>query len=101
MCRRGDIILVEKYKSQGVDVSHHSFVVIDDKDGQIKGLNYDIVALAMSSFKDEKQKEKKLSYPGNFPITANEENVDGGNKRDGYIKADQFYFFDKKSSLMS
>ena len=96
MCKRGDIILVNKYVSQGNDVSRHSFIVFDDKNGTIKGLNYDMVTLVLSSFKDDEQKERKLRYPGNFPITADDVDVIDGNEKEGYIKADQFYFFDKE-----
>lgn len=40
MCKVRDIILVEKYKDRGIDLSRHSFVVIDDEDGEISGIPY-------------------------------------------------------------
>lgn len=96
MCKKRDIILVEKFKSQGKDVGKHSFVVIEDNGGEIKGLSFDLICNVMSSFKSKEQKAKKLSYPGNYPVIASEVNVPGGNQKDGYIKADQFYYFDKR-----
>lgn len=50
----------------------------------------------MSSFKDEEHKKRKMSYPGNFPITYEDLDV-SGNKKEGYIKADQLYYFNKDS----
>ena len=38
MCQIGDIILVQKYKDRGQDLSRHSFVVISDENGEIQGL---------------------------------------------------------------
>lgn len=98
MCKQGDIILVYEYKSQGNEIDKHSFVVIDDENGTIEGLSYDMICNVFSSFKGEKQKQKKLSYPGNFPIDTDDTYVKNGNDRKGYIKADQFYYF-KKSNL--
>jgi hypothetical protein len=37
MCKIGDIIVVQKYKSDGIELSKHSFVVIEDNGGDIKG----------------------------------------------------------------
>ena len=95
MCKAGDIIVVQKYKSHGRDVSRHSFVVIDDQGGEIQGLSFDFASLVMSSFKDEEQKARKMKYPGNFPIVAEDLDVCGGNDKSGYIKAEQFYYFNK------
>lgn len=95
MCKVRDIILIEKYKSQGKEISKHSFVVIEDNSGEIQSLPYDFVCNVLSSFKNEDQKRKKLKFPGNFSVTGREAVVDGGNKKDGYIKADQFYYFNK------
>lgn len=58
--------------------------------------NYDIICNVMSSFKNEEQRRKKLSYPGNFPITHNDSAVINGNEKDGYIKAEQLYYFNKE-----
>lgn len=95
MCKVRDIILIEKYKSQGKEISKHSFVVIEDNSGEIQSLPYDFVCNVLSSFKNEDQKRKKLKFPGNFSVTGKEAVVNGGNKKDGYIKADQFYYFNK------
>ena len=96
MCKKRDIILVDEFRSQGRTVSMHPFVVLEDEAGQIKGLPFDLICNVFSSFKSPEQKARKLSYPGNFPITAEQTNVPGGNQKEGYIKADQLYFFKKE-----
>jgi hypothetical protein len=93
MCNVGDIILIDKYVHNGHEISKHTFVVMDVDNGEIQGLDYDIIGNVMSSFKDEGQKKKKLSFPGNFPILHSEQNVQNSNKKDGYIKAEQLYYF--------
>jgi hypothetical protein len=89
----GDIILIANYKDGDINLSKHSFVVIEAEGGQIQGLEYDVICNVLSSFKDEEQRKKKLGYPGNFEISHEDRNVPGGNDKDGYIKAEQFYFF--------
>ena len=95
MCQIGDIIIINQYKDKDSIISKHSFVVIDDENGTIQGLPYDFVANALSSFKNPKQKKRKLSYPGNFAITSNDTVTNPHNNKDGYIKADQLYYFAK------
>lgn len=96
MCKKGDIILVNEYQDGDKLLTRHSFVVIDDEGGRVCGLNYDLVALVMSSFKDEQQRARKMKYPGNFEITAADEKMQSwAHGKDGYIKAEQFYYFDK------
>lgn len=68
---------------------------MDDENGTIQGLSYDFVANVLSSFKDENQKQRKLSYPGNFAIMSNDTVTNPHNNKDGYIKADQLYYFAK------
>ena len=97
MCQKGDIILVKGYAHEGVTISSHPFVVLSDEAGQVCGLDFDLIALAMSSFKNEDQKRRKLSYPGNFPVSASEKNMNGMVSKDAYIKAEQFFYFDKAS----
>lgn len=96
MCKVGDIIIVKKYKDNGVNLNKHSFVILDDEGGEIQGLSYDLVCNVMSSFKDEKQKKKKLKYPGNFPISHNDTKTNPDDGKDGYIKSEQFYYFNKE-----
>lgn len=97
MCKIGDIIVVYRYKDGNKTLPTHSFVVLDDNNGQIQGIDFDFVGLVMSSFKDEEQKKRKLSYPGNFPITPEDQDIyDGDNRESGYIKAEQFYYFNKE-----
>jgi hypothetical protein len=95
MCKTGDIILVKKYKDGNKLLNKHSFVVISDENGEIEGLSYDLICNVLSSFKTEEQKQRKLSYSGNFPI-ANEDTVTiPDNGKDGYLKTDQLYYFKK------
>lgn len=97
MCKLGDIIIVEKYiGSDGKEVSKHSFVVINDEKDKIGGLNYDFVANVMLSFHNAEHKKKKLKYKSNLPIK--EEKISGEkiNDKEGYIRADELYYFDKK-----
>ena len=51
MCKFGDVIVVKDYiGDDGKRIKKHSFVVIDDTPGVIKGLNYNLVTNVMSSF---------------------------------------------------
>ena len=52
----------------------------------------------MSSFRDEEQRKKKMGYPGNFEYSAEQENVRHGHGKAGYIKAEQFYYFDRTNT---
>lgn len=52
MCKFGDVIVVKEYiGDDGEKVKQHSFVVIADNQGTIKGLSYNLVTNVMSSFK--------------------------------------------------
>lgn len=95
MCKIGDIIIVDEYKDNGNTIPSHSFVVVSDEDGEIQGLSYDFVANVLSSFKNERQKNRKLSYPGNFPIASDDTITDPHNTRNGFVKSDQMYYFAK------
>lgn len=95
MCQLGDIILINEYKDRKTTLKKHSFVVIDDEKDKINGLSFDMICNVMSSFKNADQKERKLKYPGNFPIIHGDSSVPRGNEKDGYIKADQMYYFNK------
>lgn len=96
MCHVGDIIVVYHYKDGKTRLNTHSFVVLDDKNGQIRGVDFDFIGLVMSSIKNDEQKKRKLSYPGNFPIVPEDQDIIGGdNGESGYIKAEQLYYFNK------
>ena len=48
----------------------------------------------MSSFKNAKQNQWKLEYyPANFPIVFDDRFVKNNNGKEGYIKANQLYYF--------
>ncbi len=99
MCRRGDIIRINSYISEdGIEMSRHSFIVIEDEGGTISGLSYDLVASVMSSIKNERHKQKKLKYIENILITQNDRSCSPENGREAFIKADQLYYF-KKSKI--
>jgi hypothetical protein len=95
MCKIGDIILVKKYKDNGKILKRHSFVVINDENGEIEGLPYDLICNVLSSFKDDKQKERKMQYSGNFPIANDDTVTTPHNNKNGYVKTDQLYYFNK------
>lgn len=98
MCKRGDIILVSHYEEHGRTLPRHTFIVINDDGGEVQGVSFDLVGLVMSSLKSKEQTKRKLSYPGNLPIAATEQNITNsnyGNNKDGYIKCEQLYYFKK------
>ena len=80
-----------------VSLKTHSFVVIDDQNGEIKGLTYDWVCNVLSSIKNDVQRTKKLSYPGNYEIKSKDMLTSPNNGKDAYIKTDQLYFFSKNN----
>ena len=96
MCKLGDIIVIKKFKNENGDViPRHSFVVINDEENFLEGLKYDFVANMMCSFHDDEHKHKKLKFLENLPV---EEKLISGekiNSKQGYIKADQLYYFNK------
>lgn len=97
MCKLGDIIVVNKYiGDDGKEIGRHSFIVIDDNEDSIKGLEYTHVTAVISSFKSEEQKSKKLQFEENMEIDTFEKN---GNtlkfKKPSYIKADKLFYFNK------
>lgn len=98
LCKLGDIIVVDKYIGEdGKIINKHSFIVINDKPGFIEGLQYDLVANVMSSFKSEEQRTKKLRFEENVEIISEQviSNITT-NSKSGFVKADQLIYFDKK-----
>ena len=93
MCRIGDIILVKEYKGgDGTEQRRHPFIVLNDDEGKIECLPFDLTCSVMSSFKSKEQRERKLAHKENVEIT-----VSDGVKKDGYIKADQIFYFSKEA----
>lgn len=66
MCKVGDIILIDNYKSEGKELGKHSFIIISDENGKIEGIDYDLICNVMSSIKSEIQKQKKVKLFGQF-----------------------------------
>lgn len=89
--------MVNKYVGDdGEIINKHSFVVINDKPGFIEGLQYDLVTNVMSSFKSEEQKMKKLRFEENVEVLSENILSTLKNSKNGFIKADQLIYFDKK-----
>lgn len=96
MCKIGDIILVYNPKRFKKPIGMHSFVVLDDNHGTIRGMDFDFIGLIMSSMDTDDKREKLMKYDANFPITPDEQDIDdGGNGKLSCIKAEQFYYFNK------
>lgn len=96
LCKLGDIIVIDEFRNEiGKTVKRHSFVVINDEGNYIEGLRYDFVCNMLCSFHNEVHKKKKLSYKANMMILGKDVIVDNGNDKQGYIKADQLYYFNK------
>ena len=96
MCKLGDIIVVKESRdSKGVIVPKHSFVVINDDNNFIEGYSYDFVSNMMCSFHNKEHKRHKLSIESNLEIDKNQVIGDKLNDNDGYIKADELYYFKK------
>lgn len=99
MCKIGDIITVSNFVGDGNNqVSNHYFVVVNDKNGEIEGLNFDVVGTVMSSFKSEEHRMKKLQYEENLEIIETDGKINNRDLRDGYIKADQLHYFNKENT---
>ena len=98
MCKLGDVIVVKEFRNEyGKIVPKHSFVVINDEQDFVEGFKYDFISNMLCSFHNEEHKKKKLKYKQNLEIK--EEKVLGEkiNNKEGYIKANQLYYFDKSN----
>ena len=96
MCKLGDIIVVKEFKNEvGNIVKKHSFIVINDMKNKISGMNYDFVSNMICSFHSDEHKKRKLRHKENLAVTDNVIYSNNSNKKDGFIKADQMYYFDK------
>lgn len=96
MCKLGDIIVVKEFRNEdGKIIPKHSFVVINDEKDYVEGLKYDFVSNMLCSFHNKKHKKKKLKHKENLAVK--EEFISGKkiNSKEGFIKADQLYYFDK------
>lgn len=96
MCKLGDIIVIKEFKNEyGETIPKHSFVVINDETDFVEGFRYDFVSNMLCSFHNNEHKKQKLKYIENLPVK--EEKISGEkiNNKEGFIKADQLYYFDK------
>ena len=88
MCKPGDIIIIDDFIDEvGSRVNKHSFIVIDSK-------KY-IISNMMCSFHDDSQKKNKLRYYGNYEVDSKLITGKYANTKNGYIKIDKLYYFDK------
>lgn len=98
MCKIGDILLIYNAKNKK-PVGIHPFIVIDDTGGRVKGVyGYDFIGLLISSADTEAKKEKLRKFEGNFPIAPEDKIMSDPSKTNekySYVKADQFFYFDK------
>ena len=108
MCKYGDIIVIDKYKTEdGFDMSRHSFIVVDDR-ACIPGLHikevqaillchfsYDIIASVMSSIKDSEHRKKVLKRVENMEITPLDRLCLPENGKDAYVKVNQLHYFNR------
>lgn len=99
MCKIGDILLIFNAKNRK-PVGMHPFIVLDDTNGKVSGIySYDFVGLLLTSADTEEKKERLGKIEGNFPISKNDKILNDGREadnRDGYVEADQFFYFDKE-----
>lgn len=99
MCKIGDIVAIQNYIGEDNQVIPvHYFIVVNDSEGEIEGLNFDIVASVMSSFKTEKQRQKKLKYEENLEIEEKDGIINNHNLKHGFVKADQLHYFKKEKT---
>lgn len=96
MCKLGDIIVISEFKNEfNQIVKRHSFVVIDEKENTIEGMNYDFVSNMLCSFHNENHRKRKLSFKENLEISKKSIINNNLNEKNGFIKADQLYYFNK------
>lgn len=96
MCKLGDVIVIKEFKNEyGEIVPKHSFVVINDEPDFVEGFRYDFVSNMLCSFHDEEHKKKKLRFEQNLAVKEEKISGENINNKEGYIKADQLYYFDK------
>lgn len=99
MCKIGDIIGIPRpIGEDGTAIGFHYYIVISDEKGKIQGFDFDKVASVMSSFHDESQRKKKIRQRANVEVKTENFTLDNREQRDGYIKADQLHYFDKKKT---
>lgn len=98
MCKLGDIIVVKEYiGDDGERIGKHSFIVVDDNNGMIKGLDYSMVTSVISSFKNKRHRKYKLKFDENIEVK--NEALDGQKelKKPSYVKADKLFYFNKNN----
>ena len=99
MCKIGDIIVVKEYiGDDGVKVGKHSFIVVSNRKGNIEGLDYDVVANALSSFKNEEHREKVLKRKENLEFNVTDASYTAEhNRKSGFVKVGCLVYFKEKN----
>lgn len=96
MCKLGDIIVIKEFKNEiGEIIKKHSFVVINDEENSIEGMSYDFVCNMLCSFHNEDHKKRKIRYKENLQVIQKDIYSTKVNEKEGYIKVDQLYYFNK------
>ena len=96
MCKLGDIIVIKEFKNElGKKITRHSFVVINDEENSIEGMQYDFISNMLCSFHSDEHRSRKLKFKENYEITENLISGNHLNNNSGFIKMDQLYYFDK------
>ncbi len=105
--KTGDIIVISHFITpDNKKLNQHSFIVLQNEKGKIAGveinldleLEFDLVTVVMSSIKNEEHKKKIESYyPKDMIVEFNDAQVTNGNQKDGFIKVNQLYYFNKKN----
>lgn len=103
MCKIGDLILIRNPKTQNKIIGQHTFIVMDDSGGIIRGMfEYDFIALVMTSYNesDETRHEKLKAYANNFHVSKLDKILDDekyhSDNRAAYVRADMIFYFSKE-----
>lgn len=97
MCKVGDIILIKEFKNdRDVDINKHSFLVIEDESGHIRGMAYDFVCNMLCSIKGFRQERSKLSNLGNVHVASKDMVTNPHNGKDAYLNMSDIYYFNKE-----
>lgn len=85
----GDIILVRHFVDfDNKPMKPHPFVVTDDNQGIIEGMDFNIVSNMLGSYHNEHHREFKRKFDGNVELK-----ICDGVKKNGFVRGEQLYYF--------
>ena len=97
MCRMGDIIVIKEFRNEnGEIIKKHPFIVLSDFKYKYNNLKYNIITNMICSFHNEKHKSQKIKYKENLYVNSKSNIGKNLHQKDGFIKADQLYYFNEK-----